>query len=85
MFLTGPPILVVPSGPILSQNMAHIPMGEQSNAIGDVERMEENLKPKLKALHWDKVRTSSDRAMVWDPMKSSSFQYEIFILDLMLK
>ncbi|KAK9285160.1 hypothetical protein L1049_024346 [Liquidambar formosana] len=31
-------------------------------------------KPKLKPLHWDKVRTSSDRATVWDQLKSSSFQ-----------
>ncbi|OVA09370.1 Formin [Macleaya cordata] len=31
-------------------------------------------KPRLKPLHWDKVRASSDRAMVWDQMKSSSFQ-----------
>ncbi|XP_057781341.1 formin-like protein 1 [Salvia miltiorrhiza] len=34
----------------------------------------EILKPKLKPLHWDKVRASSDRAMVWDQLKSSSFQ-----------
>jgi hypothetical protein len=31
-------------------------------------------KPKLKALHWDKVRATSDRATVWDQIKSSSFQ-----------
>ena len=31
-------------------------------------------KPKLKALHWDKVRATSDRATVWDQLKSSSFQ-----------
>ncbi|KAJ6815910.1 formin-like protein 8 [Iris pallida] len=31
-------------------------------------------KRRLKPLHWDKVRASSDRAMVWDQMKSSSFQ-----------
>jgi hypothetical protein len=30
--------------------------------------------PKLKPLHWDKVRATSDRAMVWDQLKSSSFQ-----------
>lgn len=70
----GPPVLTVPSRPILSQNIAHMSAGEQSNTIGDAERMEENSKPKLKALHWDKVRTSSDRAMVWDQIKSSSFQ-----------
>ncbi|KAI4324384.1 hypothetical protein L6164_023928 [Bauhinia variegata] len=31
-------------------------------------------KPKLKPLHWDKVRASSDRATVWDQLKASSFQ-----------
>ncbi|KAE9597684.1 hypothetical protein Lal_00041564 [Lupinus albus] len=31
-------------------------------------------KPKLKALHWDKVRATSNRATVWDRLKSSSFQ-----------
>jgi Formin Homology 2 Domain len=31
-------------------------------------------KPKLKPLHWDKVKASSDRAMVWDQLNSSSFQ-----------
>lgn len=42
------------------------------------ERLEANDteggKPKLKALHWDKVRATSDRATVWDQIKSSSFQ-----------
>lgn len=31
-------------------------------------------KPKLKPLHWDKVRATSDRGTVWDHLKSSSFQ-----------
>ncbi|XP_047317536.1 formin-like protein 1 [Impatiens glandulifera] len=30
-----------------------------------------NFKPKLKPLHWDKVRARSDREMVWDQLKSS--------------
>ncbi|KAG2332179.1 hypothetical protein Bca52824_003359 [Brassica carinata] len=34
----------------------------------------EILKPKLKPLHWDKVRASSSRVMVWDQIKSNSFQ-----------
>ncbi|ONL94677.1 Formin-like protein 6 [Zea mays] len=34
-------------------------------------------RPKLKPLHWDKVRATSDRAMVWDQLKSScSFQLD---------
>ncbi|KZV38761.1 hypothetical protein F511_32717 [Dorcoceras hygrometricum] len=31
-------------------------------------------KPRLKPLHWDKVRAISDREMVWDHLKSSSFK-----------
>ncbi|OAY71739.1 Formin-like protein 1 [Ananas comosus] len=31
-------------------------------------------RPKLKPLHWDKVPMCSDREMVWDQLKSSSFQ-----------
>ncbi|XP_076922787.1 formin-like protein 6 [Bidens hawaiensis] len=31
-------------------------------------------KPRLKPLHWDKVRATSDRATVWDQLKPSSFQ-----------
>ncbi|KAI3462691.1 hypothetical protein Pfo_019354 [Paulownia fortunei] len=29
---------------------------------------------KMKPLHWDKVRATSDRSTVWDQLKSSSFQ-----------
>ena len=50
--------------------------GEKS--VSSSERLEANetdgAKPKLKALHWDKVRATSDRVTVWDQLKSSSFQ-----------
>ncbi|KAE8702919.1 Formin-like protein 1 [Hibiscus syriacus] len=59
----GPPILIAPSRPVSLQNNE----GLERNAA-------ETPKPKLKPLHWDKVRASSDRAMVWDQIKSSSFQ-----------
>ncbi|GAV83939.1 FH2 domain-containing protein [Cephalotus follicularis] len=32
--------------------------------------------PKLKPLHWDKVRAAPDRSMVWDKLKSSSFEFD---------
>ncbi|XWS58162.1 hypothetical protein CRYUN_Cryun08bG0011300 [Craigia yunnanensis] len=32
--------------------------------------------PKLKPLHWDKVRASPDLSMVWDKMRSSSFELD---------
>lgn len=43
---------------------------------GNVDKNEETPKPKLKPLHWDKVRASSDREMVWDQLKSSSFKLD---------
>ncbi|XP_062084808.1 formin-like protein 11 [Humulus lupulus] len=32
--------------------------------------------PKLKPLHWDKVRAVPDRSMVWDKLRSSSFELD---------
>ncbi|XP_019174624.1 PREDICTED: formin-like protein 2 [Ipomoea nil] len=66
----GPPMLVPPSRPVVSQNVAEVK--HSSEAVE--KRNEETMKPKLKPLHWDKVRASSDRVMVWDHLKSSSFQ-----------
>ncbi|CAI9108492.1 OLC1v1008090C1 [Oldenlandia corymbosa var. corymbosa] len=63
----GPPVLVAPSRPVFGQTV--------DNGCSNGENVEgRNVKPKLKPLHWDKVRASSDRAMVWDQLKSSSFQ-----------
>ncbi|KAJ9187234.1 hypothetical protein P3X46_002716 [Hevea brasiliensis] len=71
---SGPSALVTSSRPLFIQSAKPILANEQSQSSASVERNEETLKPKLKPLHWDKVRASSDRAMVWDQMKSSSFQ-----------
>lgn len=60
-FRTVPPTDVFPGR--LPDNADH---GDKSE--------ETTPRPKLKPLHWDKVRASSDRAMVWDQLKSSSFQ-----------
>ncbi|EPS61155.1 hypothetical protein M569_13644, partial [Genlisea aurea] len=32
--------------------------------------------PKLKPLHWDKVRAASNRSTVWDKLRSSSFEFD---------
>ncbi|KAM7280497.1 hypothetical protein ACFE04_007631 [Oxalis oulophora] len=32
--------------------------------------------PKLKPLHWDKVRAAPDRTMVWDKLRASSFEFD---------
>ncbi|KAL2485340.1 Formin-like protein [Abeliophyllum distichum] len=71
--LPGPPELVAPSRTVVGQNVSG---GAGTGGLGNLECKSEetNLKLKLKPLHWDKVRASSDRAMVWDQLKSSSFQ-----------
>ncbi|KAM1061396.1 hypothetical protein ACFX2A_026432 [Malus domestica] len=72
---TGPPVLIAPSRPAVLQTSGPILAGESSESNERVEKNEETpTKPKLKPLHWDKVRASSDHAMVWDRLKSSSFQ-----------
>ncbi|KAL8026929.1 hypothetical protein ABFX02_14G062000 [Erythranthe guttata] len=51
------------------------PNKEKEYSSETADRNEESTpKPKLKPLHWDKVRASSDREMVWDQLKCSSFK-----------
>jgi len=64
-----------PVPPPLPPRFWETPVVVSQDGNGDVSvENEENLKPKLKALHWDKVKASSDRAMVWDQLRPSSFQ-----------
>lgn len=64
-----------PPPPPLPPRFYETPVTESQNVNVDVRtETEEILKPKLKALHWDKVKASSDRAMVWDQLRPSSFQ-----------
>ncbi|KAF8391766.1 hypothetical protein HHK36_022000 [Tetracentron sinense] len=72
--ISKPPVLVTPPRPVVFQNLSTVSPAELPQNSETVERNEETPKPKLKPLHWDKVRASSDRAMVWDQLKSSSFQ-----------
>uniref|UniRef100_A0A0D3CCJ1 Uncharacterized protein n=1 Tax=Brassica oleracea var. oleracea TaxID=109376 RepID=A0A0D3CCJ1_BRAOL len=51
-----------------------IPATTSPSPPSDPEKREETLKPKLKPLHWDKVRASSSHVMVLDQTKSNSFQ-----------
>ncbi|KAK6145177.1 hypothetical protein DH2020_021997 [Rehmannia glutinosa] len=83
-----PPALINPLRPIVLESPTSIsPMELPSNDFEMVrnketeyssEDVEQNgdstSKPKLKPLHWDKVRASSDREMVWDQFKCSSFK-----------
>ncbi|XVF81334.1 hypothetical protein PTKIN_Ptkin15bG0147600 [Pterospermum kingtungense] len=75
--ISRPPPLMPPSMPFMTQNPIKASPVElsgkpESEALEEVE--EEASKPKLKPLHWDKVRASSDREMVWDHLRSSSFK-----------
>ncbi|KAF5796147.1 putative formin, FH2 domain-containing protein [Helianthus annuus] len=69
----NPPVLIKPSrGVPVSTQQAYVYTMQESQE--HVETNEKTAKPKLKPLHWDKVRASSDREMVWDHLKSSSFK-----------
>ncbi|CAI9768969.1 unnamed protein product [Fraxinus pennsylvanica] len=48
-----------------SQRTQHTPLGKDGVPL-----------PKLKPLHWDKVRAAPDRSTVWDKMRSSSFEFD---------
>ncbi|ESQ37052.1 hypothetical protein EUTSA_v10002383mg [Eutrema salsugineum] len=77
--VTRPPSLTQPSHPFVipSENLPVTTPKEtppETLCAGDLA--EETPKPKLKALHWDKVRASSDREMVWDHLRSSSFKLD---------
>ncbi|XP_015865605.2 formin-like protein 1 [Ziziphus jujuba] len=75
--ISKPPPLIPPSTPFVFQTptkqLSISPM-ELPPSSKTMEKVEETPKPKLKPLHWDKVRASSDREMVWDQLRSSSFK-----------
>ncbi|KAL7582701.1 hypothetical protein Lser_V15G42048 [Lactuca serriola] len=81
---TTPPPSTRLNPPVLIKPARHVPISSHQPAISPTEMLpinQENLetnektpKPKLKPLHWDKVRASSDHEMVWDHLKSSSFK-----------
>lgn len=47
---------------------------DQITISDGTEKNEDATRPKLKPLHWDKLPAISNRAMVWDQLKSSSFR-----------
>ncbi|KAK4393467.1 Formin-like protein 6 [Sesamum angolense] len=76
-----PPPPTSPATPSLKANPGTentSPVDEASKGVSPSEKADsedrDGSKPKLKPLHWDKVRATSDRATVWDQLKSSSFQ-----------
>ncbi|KAG8642062.1 hypothetical protein MANES_12G054400v8 [Manihot esculenta] len=69
-----PPMLITPSRPFVLQRTSMVSPIELPPSSTTTEDVDETIKPKLKPLHWDKVRASSDREMVWDQLRSSSFK-----------
>ncbi|KAL9261026.1 Formin-like protein [Drosera capensis] len=80
-----PPLMLQPLTRRSSSPISPPPVSEQKVAetallkpvvVEDraLDGVEETPRPKLKPLHWDKVRASSDREMVWDHLRSSSFK-----------
>ncbi|PHU07488.1 Formin-like protein 8 [Capsicum chinense] len=86
-----PPVPVTPLRPIEVESPVLISPIDLPSNTQPIEKNEQNIeglssdtagnneetpKPKLKTLHWDKVRATSDREMVWDQLKSSSFKLD---------
>ncbi|RWV93477.1 hypothetical protein GW17_00044061 [Ensete ventricosum] len=63
-----PPVLLPPRDSVVWNSSI---TSKYANAA---EKHENNPRPKSEPLHWDKVRASSDRKMVWDQHNSGSFQ-----------
>ncbi|XP_019456513.1 PREDICTED: formin-like protein 1 isoform X2 [Lupinus angustifolius] len=74
--ISRPPELMPPSRPFVLQTpTTKISPAELPQSLGLIEESpDEASKPKLKPLHWDKVRASSGRETVWDHLGSSSFK-----------
>lgn len=68
------PILAGPSSSDPAEVQCSTAEQVQINGVIKERGEETTPRPRLKPLHWDKVRATSDRAMVWDQLKSSSFQ-----------
>lgn len=69
----------VPAPANASRDEALVPVVEANHGGSSLEPLKreedsDSTKPRLKPLHWDKVRASSDCTMVWDQLKMSSFQ-----------
>ncbi|KAM7251772.1 hypothetical protein ACFE04_023655 [Oxalis oulophora] len=67
------PVIIKPPTWTPSPKSSSPSVGPSSSETYDRDEVDGG-KPRLKPLHWDKVRATSDRATVWDQLKSSSFQ-----------
>ncbi|KAF0905196.1 hypothetical protein E2562_000986 [Oryza meyeriana var. granulata] len=71
---TGPPRPPPPAMPSSSRTHPPLPLKKSGAKAGAVEDSTE-AKTKLKPFFWDKVTASPDQSMVWDHLKSGSFQF----------
>ncbi|KAF0930902.1 hypothetical protein E2562_036996, partial [Oryza meyeriana var. granulata] len=75
------PSIAVPRAPIMAVTKDNdattttMSVRTRGDAAGDEAR------PKLKPLHWDKVRASSDRDMVWDRLKLDEDMIEVLFMN----
>nr|CAD1838924.1 unnamed protein product [Ananas comosus var. bracteatus] len=67
------PALMPPRTVGLRNSAAAVFPAQPSQDLDAAARNERVPRPKLKPLHWDKVRASPDRVTVWDQLRSSSF------------
>lgn len=69
--------VIKPQSKSHSPKSSPIPTGP-NEGVSSTEKVDAEDKngsrPKLKPLHWDKVRATSDRVTVWDQLNSNSFQ-----------
>ncbi|KAF9669693.1 hypothetical protein SADUNF_Sadunf14G0133800 [Salix dunnii] len=80
--ISKPPALIPPSRPFVLQSTTNVSPIELPRSSKAVEDAEETPKPKLKPLHWDKVRASSDREMVWDHLRLNEEMIEtLFVVN----
>ncbi|CAL4916282.1 unnamed protein product [Urochloa decumbens] len=71
--------VAVPRAPLMAVKRENDGMSIRTQEDGAVDEA----RPKLKPLHWDKVRSCSDRDMVWDRLKSNSFQLDEDMIEVL--
>ncbi|CAN6324172.1 unnamed protein product [Urochloa humidicola] len=77
---TEGPSVAVPRAPIMAVKRDNDGMSIRTQEDGAAV---DEARPKLKPLHWDKVRACSDRDMVWDRLKSNSFQLDEDMIEVL--
>jgi hypothetical protein len=73
-----PTTIAVRAAPVTATIEDNVHAGGSMSMPARTHDDDDEARPKMKPLHWDKVPASSDdRDMVWDRLKSNSFQLRI--------